>query len=638
MWRLSLLVVLSPLVSSTLLGWVESPGYPKGYPSYASLNWSRCAPKGHVLSIQLIHLDLEDSHECENDAVQVFSNGNLISLLCGKRSYEELQTAVNPQLWSVSGGCLSLHFHSDFSNHHRHSGFRGFYTLQDYDECEDLDVRCTQFCHNFIGGYYCSCNHGYHLDTDNHTCTVSCAEDLSGQTEGSVSSPSWPGLYPENSHCVHSLSVDPKLQLQLTFSKAFDVEQSPDGDCLDSLRIETHSGTLGPFCGSTPPASPLRTHSHQIKIHFETDGYGANHGFSRSNKVCLPTISPLSSLTPHKAEYSPGEKVTVTCDTGHYVSMPDRKQKIGKEYETTCQSTGDWKPQYICQPPDLYKSQITFNCSSSYYYLKGKDTYTCGTDGEWISSDNDIELPKCIAVCGKTQKSSVSTGKILGGEDAELGQIPWYLLIKRPRRGGASLINDRWAVTAAHVVEGFENSPLLWLGSIVNGSSNQYVSLQSEKIIIHPNYIKGLAADRRTNFDNDIALIRFSSRVELGPNISPICLSENSREVQEGNVGTIAGFGVESTKKRAVSRILQHAPINVISEQRCRDTPRNGAMRYTSNMFCAGAEGKDSCEKDSGGPFFAPPLGRGRGRISSWGLCLGARLVPKPSTEVTTPK
>lgn len=60
---------------------------------------------------------------------QVYSNGNLISVLCGKKEFEELQSSVNP-LHSSPGGCLSLSFHSDFSNTKRHTGFRGFYTSQ----------------------------------------------------------------------------------------------------------------------------------------------------------------------------------------------------------------------------------------------------------------------------------------------------------------------------------------------------------------------------------------------------------------------------------------------------------------------------------------------------------------------------
>lgn len=61
---------------------------------------------------------------------QVFSDKTLISVLCGKRDLEELQYSVNPTLVSLPGGCLSLSFHSDFSNTKRHTGFRGFYTDQ----------------------------------------------------------------------------------------------------------------------------------------------------------------------------------------------------------------------------------------------------------------------------------------------------------------------------------------------------------------------------------------------------------------------------------------------------------------------------------------------------------------------------
>uniref|UniRef100_A0A8C6SN54 trypsin n=1 Tax=Neogobius melanostomus TaxID=47308 RepID=A0A8C6SN54_9GOBI len=158
-------------------------------------------------------------------------------------------------------------------------------------------------------------------------------------------------------------------------------------------------------------------------------------------------------------------------------------------------------------------------------------------------------------------------------------------------RGGASLINDRWAVTAAHVVDHDAFEPL-WYGA----------SWTVEAKIL------GIQASARTNFDNDIALIRFTSRVTLGPNISPICLQENNRGLQENELGTVAGFGV--TEKNVVSRKLKHAPIVVYSEQKCQATP-DVKMQYTQNMFCAGADGKDSCEKDGGGPYFVPYLDAG---------------------------
>ena len=40
----------------------------------------------------------------------------------------------------------------------------------DVDECAEDTDGCDQTCTNSIGSYDCSCNTGYRLDTDRHTC------------------------------------------------------------------------------------------------------------------------------------------------------------------------------------------------------------------------------------------------------------------------------------------------------------------------------------------------------------------------------------------------------------------------------------------------------------------------------------
>uniref|UniRef100_A0A3B4Z8V7 Complement component 1, s subcomponent n=1 Tax=Stegastes partitus TaxID=144197 RepID=A0A3B4Z8V7_9TELE len=659
MFRLSLLSVLLLAQSSqcALLGWVESPGYPSGYPPHSSLNWSRCAPRGHTLSVRLLHLDLEDSQDCENDALKVFSNGGLISVLCGNKDLEELRSVVNPTLVSSAGGCLSITFHSDFSNTKRHTGFRGFYTVQDFDECEDdPNNQCSQFCHNFIGGYHCSCRHGYLLAEDKHTCTVSCSEDLSGQNHGDVSSPSWPGSYAENADCVSTLSVENHQQLELHFSDVFDVEQSPDGQCIDALRVETPSITLGPFCGSSPPPSPLLTHSHHVRIRFTSDGFGTNRGFSLNfrtrGKVCPAAVTSHSTVSPQRAEHHPGQTVTVTCSVGHVVNS-HWVDALTSQFEATCDVTGTWTPSYTCEPVDCgfpnvpkdgilqlvgsepphtqYKDQIQFNCSSEYYRLDGDDTYSCNASGEWTAADGTTTMPECTAVCGQTGSFFSGAGRILGGQEAKLGQIPWQLLIRRPNRGGASLISDRWAVTAAHVVDGVEQTSLVLFGGLVDGRTAGgpgVAVLQSERIIIHPGYATGTNSGR-INYDNDIALIRFASRVNFGPNLLPICLPEPNRGVWENEQGTVSGWGMTHNQQK--SPLLNYAHIVAYSLNECQQTPTfsNKAVTFTNNMFCAGAHGKDSCYGDSGGPFVLPMLSSDGGPyvlagVVSWGApCRG---------------
>lgn len=239
-------------------------------------------------------------------------------------------------------------------------------------------------------------------------------------------------------------------------------------------------------------------------------------------------------------------------------------------------------------------------------------------------------LTALISACGKPEVPLHETQRILGGTDANLGHVPWQLLIRQPRKGGASLINDRWAVTAAHVVENVKADALRLYGGLVdeNTGLGNSVVMESERIIIHPDYARGTA--RRTNFDSDIALIKLSSAVNLGPNLIPVCLPTANMSLVENELGTVSGWGITDRPSGGglvTSSSLKYAHISVYSLAKCRDlsfSPRDTPMVFTDNMFCAGADGMDSCLQDSGGPFTSPMLGNGKGPfyltgIVSWG-------------------
>ena len=42
---------------------------------------------------------------------------------------------------------------------------------EDIDECSEGTSGCSQLCTNTIGSYTCTCDNGYQLTNDNHTCT-----------------------------------------------------------------------------------------------------------------------------------------------------------------------------------------------------------------------------------------------------------------------------------------------------------------------------------------------------------------------------------------------------------------------------------------------------------------------------------
>ena len=48
--------------------------------------------------------------------------------------------------------------------------YHNFLLFIDLNECKLNVSNCDQFCTNTLGSYFCFCEKGYELDTDNHTC------------------------------------------------------------------------------------------------------------------------------------------------------------------------------------------------------------------------------------------------------------------------------------------------------------------------------------------------------------------------------------------------------------------------------------------------------------------------------------
>nr|XP_026653133.1 mannan-binding lectin serine protease 2 [Zonotrichia albicollis] len=169
--------VRSSIVPQKMYGRITSPNFPKVYPNHKEKIWNITVPKGYSVRIYFTHFDLELSYLCEYDYVKLSSGGKTLATLCGRGS-TDTEEAPGNRTYISADNRLVVVFRSDYSNEKPFTGFEAFYAAEDIDECKQpLDTKplCSHHCHNYMGGYYCSCRVGYTLHENRRTCT---AEDI----------------------------------------------------------------------------------------------------------------------------------------------------------------------------------------------------------------------------------------------------------------------------------------------------------------------------------------------------------------------------------------------------------------------------------------------------------------------------
>ncbi|XP_006037096.1 complement C1s subcomponent [Alligator sinensis] len=639
MWCLILCFFLAGADAAPMYGEILSPNYPQLYPNDVHESWNVTVPLGYGIRLYFTHLDIEPSQDCEYDFVKILSGHHVEGILCGRKTSRVPSSPILEEFY-VPYNSLTVTFQSDFSNEQRFTGFAAYYVAVDVNECTDfVEEACSHYCNNYIGGYFCSCPPDYFLQDDKKTCSVNCSGNVFTELSGEITSPNYPNLYPENSRCQYRVALEPGYRVVLNFRNGdFDVEPADsEGNCHDSLKFIAGKQHYGPYCGNRfPGPSEIKTRSNILDIIFRTDRTGQSKGWKIRYYAdpipCVQSVTPNSILDPRKDSYIFKDYVTVTCVEGYEVVMPRGSLRT---FHSTCQHNGEWSNSNLkCVPVDCgipdpinngrviyssgfeethYKAVIHYVCEKPYYSLKtrGDGAYQCSASGRWVSKDMGTELPTCVPVCGIPSAPIQDTGRIFGGTRAEEGNFPWQVFFRDPRAGGA-LISDRWVLTAAHVVDDKEK-PDMYAGiiNISQQSLNQGTHLEVEDSFVHPLWIKteNVHGRTRTDFNNDIALLRLKEPVKMSPKISPICLPEKSSEYepQIGVLGYIAGWG--RTENRVRVQRLFKARIPVVAMEKCRsvkteiDTVDSSTFQYTDNMICAGTGQKDSCEGDSGGAY-----------------------------------
>ncbi|XP_041479083.1 uncharacterized protein LOC121426747 isoform X3 [Lytechinus variegatus] len=200
-------------------------------------------------------------------------------------------------------------------------------------------------------------------------------------------------------------------------------------------------------------------------------------------------------------------------------------------------------------------------------------------------------------VCGTRpayQGDSEVQPRIIGGTYAEKGEFPWIGSLQNgdgEQQCGASLLNEYWAITAAHCTGVYSSISFGYLK--LDTPTNYSVSPPIAQIIDHPNYYS-------TSGGDDITLIRFEQPVEINDYVRPICLPSATNETRVYRRCYAAGWGTLAFGDVASNDLLK-VLLGIIDNDECDQMYGD----IIPSKICAGYKtgGYDSCNGDSGGPL-----------------------------------
>uniref|UniRef100_A0A1I8PFQ3 Peptidase S1 domain-containing protein n=2 Tax=Stomoxys calcitrans TaxID=35570 RepID=A0A1I8PFQ3_STOCA len=161
---------------------------------------------------------------------------------------------------------------------------------------------------------------------------------------------------------------------------------------------------------------------------------------------------------------------------------------------------------------------------------------------------------------------------------------------------GATLINDRYALTAAHCVHGMDMKGItIRLLQLDKNAASEGILRRVTAVNMHRQY-------STTTLQHDIALLKLDQPVPLRDPIRPICLPVGTNHNFDFKPAIVAGWGLTSDGGSS-SSYLREVTVPVLTNAQCKATSYQSMIVET--MLCAGylEGGKDACQGDSGGPL-----------------------------------
>jgi len=303
-----------------------------------------------------------------------------------------------------------------------------------------------------------------------------------------------------------------------------------------------------------------------------------------------------------------------------------------------------WKHYSYCQNSG-WLSYMQKNCKKTCGYCGGGGGSTGGgstgggstgggsSGGGNSGNQGGSSIPQ--GKCGQPSVSmySDSSSYIVGGKEARPHSIPWQVSVQT-RSGfhfcGATIINNKYALTAAHCVKPGDNIYIVaGAHSKRNWKNDGGKKYKVERIIKHRDYNRG------GSLKNDIALLKIYQGIDLTTYAMPACLPPKGHEYQNGTPFLVSGWGTLSSGGSSPDKLMQ-VTVPLVPFEKCAN--QNRMDKNWRKVICAGLDrgGKDSCQGDSGGPLVTKLGGKWTlAGVVSWGKGCAKAGYPGVYTHVS---
>jgi len=210
-------------------------------------------------------------------------------------------------------------------------------------------------------------------------------------------------------------------------------------------------------------------------------------------------------------------------------------------------------------------------------------------------------MPPCLILLCVLAPALVlgRSANIVNGFDATPGEFPWqasFQLNSGFHFCGASIVSDRWLVTASHCVEGQRAENV----KVVLGLHDQRqrignpVEYAISRIIAHPQYDSSTIA-------NDITLIQTVEPIQMTANIQPVALPTQDQDFSDQSC-EISGWGELGWNQGSPDK-LQKLEVKVGNYKYCAWTANLWDNADRVCILPDNGQKASACRGDSGGPL-----------------------------------